>query len=149
GRWWRLARYKRAIERDGEIAPENFKRDFAFNVQRSRSGQLAFSLKFEKICRVMLELDGRAKVSDESERVELNQDVVTAVSFDTETTLAGKHSGVVTPLKRVPRDPKLARGPQAEITCVTETDRNACQGRKTGRRLKGWWKPPTDSANTG
>ena len=90
----------------------------------------------------MFELHARAKVGDEAERVELNQDVVTNVTFNTKTAGPGEQFGFRAPLQRIRSDGEIPFSPQLKITRVTETDRDAGQRRKVGRRLEGWMKAP-------
>src|SRR5262249_56532195 len=112
GRRRRLARNKRADERDREIAPKNFKCNFAFNVQRPRSRQFTLRLKFEKICRPVFELHRCAKACDEPKRIELNQDVVTDVTLNTEAACLGEEFGFRAPLQRIRRDGEVTLSPQ-------------------------------------
>ena len=99
--------------------------------------------------RATLELHRCVEGSHEHEGIELNQNIETHSSFDTESAGFGKQFNLRAKLQRVRGNGEVAFGPQLKIRRVAKTDCEAVEHREIWRWLERRMKPPIDKANIG
>src|SRR5262249_15901832 len=98
--------------------------------------QRAFQLHHEQVGRAALELQLGVKLSNERERVKLNQHVVADLTMHTEPRSRSEKLSACAKLHRVRSQSKVRLAAQSRIVAVGKIDRDTVEFRKVRRRIE-------------